>query len=269
MAVVCVLPVDAQILHASGPLPSFEVATIKPWKATPLQAAAKMSPPIKIDPAQHVQPPTTHRIHFIGQIDLLIMDAYNLPIGSDRRILNGPKWVDSESDRYEIEAKIDDKLFAAMQTMTPEQQHEQVALMEQSLLAERFNLKIHSEKRGETPVYALTVAKDGPRLTPSKDWETTQISFTRDKITAQAVTLDQFARSPLWTPIGDRLVVNKTGLTGTYDFTLNWRSDPLDESGDLPPLFNAIQEQLGLKIIDAKAPLEVLVIDHIERPSKN
>ena len=225
--------------------------------------------PIKIDPGQHVHRQETDRIHFIGQVGLFIMKAYNLPIASERRILKGPQWVESESDRYEVEAKIDASQFAAMQKMTPEKQQEQVALMEQSLLAERFNLKVHFEIRGETPVYALVVAKGGPKLTPSKAGETTSLSARKNEITAQAVTLNQFVHSPLWAPIGDRFVLDQTGLTGTYDFTLKWRSDPLDESGDLPDLFDAIREQLGLKVIDAKTPLEVIVIDHIERPSKN
>jgi uncharacterized protein (TIGR03435 family) len=272
LGVACAVPMNGQILHASGPLPSFEVATVKPWRTEPSPMTAPGSAPVvplMIDPGQHVQRQETDRIHFIGQVGLLIMKAYNLPIGSERRILKGSQWVESESDRYAVEAKIDASRFAAMQTMTPEQQQEQVCLMEQSLLAERFNLKVDFEIRGETPVYALIVAKGGPKLTPSKNGETTSLSARKDEITAQAVTLDQFAHSPLRTPIGDRHVVDQTGLTGTYDFTLKWRSDPLDESGDMPDLFTAIHAQLGLKAIDSKGPLEVIVIDHIERPSRN
>jgi bla regulator protein BlaR1 len=263
----CAVPTHGQILHATGPLPSFEVATIRPWKPDlrPMTGPATSI----IDPVPHVQSQDTDRVHFIGQIDLLIMDAYNLPVGSDSRILKGPKWVDSEDDRYEVEAKIDAETFASMRKMTPEQQHEKVALMEQSLLAERFNLKVHFEEQGEPPVYALVVAKGGPKLTASKNGEPGQLSFLNDELTAQAITISQFAQSPLWTPIGDRFVVDRTGLTGTYDFTLKWRSDPLDESGDLPPLFDAIREQLGLKVVESQAPREVIVIDHIARPSKN
>ena len=183
--------------------------------------------------------------------------------------------MDSEANRYEIEAKIEPSFFAAMQKMTPEQQQQQVALMEQSLLAERFHLKVQFEIRGETPVYALVIAKGGLKLTAAKKGEVTQFSSrSRNEITGQAVTLDQFVHSPLWTPVGDRFVVDQTGLTGTYDFILRWRSDPFEpEAGtaseDLPPLFNALREQLGLNLVDSKAPLEVIVIDHIERPSQN
>lgn len=138
LALVVVHAMDGQILHASGAIPSFEVATIKPWKPSPRPLNA--APPAKLDPVHGARRLETSRVHFIGQIDLLIMDAYNLPIGSEKRILKGPAWVDSESNRYEVEAKIEASAYAQMQTMSPEQQHEQVSLMEQALLAERFHL---------------------------------------------------------------------------------------------------------------------------------
>ncbi len=268
-----VVGMDGQILHASAPLPTFEVATVKPWRANPRPLSAPA--PVRLDPVHGVRRQETNRVHFIGQIALLIMDAYNLPIGSDKRILKGPEWVDSESNRYEIEAKIDSSHFAEMQRMSPEQQQEQVSLMEQSLLAERFNLRLHFEMRGEAPVYALVIAKGGSKLVPAKEGEQMQLVSRGNAISGQAVTLDQFVHSPLWTPIGNRFVINQTGLTGAYDFDLKWRADSLDgqevieTAADLPPLFDAIQEQLGLKVIDSKAPLEVLVIDHITRPTPN
>lgn len=262
-----------QIFLAHEPTPSFEVASIKPWKASVLPTAA--AAPIKGDPMQRVRVLENDRVHFIGQLDLFLMEAYNLPIGSEKRILKAPRWADSEADRYEIVAKIDASTFAAMKKMTPEHQREQIQILEQSLLAERFHLKVHVETKGQTSVYALVVDKGGLKITPSKDGEESRISSLRNEITAEAVTLDQFAHSPLWTPIGQRFVINRTGLTGTYDFTLRWRSDDLHEAGtvqgesDLPYLFDAIREQLGLKVVDSKAPLEVLVIDNLERPSKN
>ena len=270
---ICAASVCGQILMTQGPLPSFEVASIKPWKASVRPTAATV--PVKMDPVHRVQSLESSRVHFIGQVDLLLMDAYNLPIGSERRIMKAPRWAESESDRYEIVARIDPVMFAAMKKMTPEQQREQVQRMEQSLLAERFHLRAHRETRGQAPVYALVVDKTGPKITPARTGEESRLSALRNEITAQAVTLDEFARSPLWTPIGERFVVNQTGLTGSYDFSLRWRSDDLEEAGtvqggsDLPYLFDAIWEQLGLKVVDAKAPLEVLVIDHIERPSEN
>ncbi|MEO6815494.1 MAG: TIGR03435 family protein, partial [Edaphobacter sp.] len=207
--IVRMIPLYGQILHASGPLPSFEVATIKPWKPTPRPpvlssdgktVGSKM--PLKVDPVsggERGQP--TDRVDFIGQTQLLIASAYNLPPGHENQIVGAPDWVQQESNRYEIQAKIEDSLYAATQKMTPAQQREQVDLMEQSLLADRFKLKVHFETR-EMPVYALVVAKGGPKLTPAKDGESSKLFDTAEsehgiETTATAITLDQLVRSPL------------------------------------------------------------------------
>jgi bla regulator protein blaR1 len=287
LAVTCALALiafgsecaHAQILHATGDRPSFEVATIKPWTPPP-------SPPssdgtgrraMKVAPVG-VAVQSTNRVHMILPAALLIASAYNLPVGSERRRILGPDWL-HQDDQYEIQAKIDDSHFAAMQKMTPAQQHEQVELMEQSLLADRFKLKVHFETR-EMPVYALVVAKDGPKLTPAKDGESSKISTLGNEqgseMTATAVTLDEFAKSPLLTgPAGVRPVLDQTGLNGAYDFTLKWKSELLDSNAangtgiDSPSIFTAIQEQLGLRLVPSNAPVEVIVVDQIERPSAN
>jgi bla regulator protein BlaR1 len=175
------------------------------------------------------------------------------------------------SEQYEIQAKIEDSQYAAMQKTTPAQQREQVDLMEQALLADRFKLKVHFETR-EMPGYALTIAKGGPKLTPAKEGESTRISELGNEMTVRAATLDQWIQSPF---LGGRTAVNQTGLKEAYDFTLTWSeqlgtASPGQESGaDAPSLFTAVQEQLGLKLVPAKVPVEVIVIDHIERPSEN
>jgi uncharacterized protein (TIGR03435 family) len=178
----------------------------------------------------------------------------------------GPDWLGS--DDYEIQAKIEDSLYAAMQKMTPAQQREQVNLMNQSLLADRFKLKVHFETR-EMPGFALVIAKGGPKLTPAKDGESSRLSVRQNEMTAKAITLDQWIHSPF---LGGRMVVDQTGLKGTYDFTLSWseQSGAGQENGtDAPSLFTAVQEQLGLKLVPTKGPVEVIVIDHIEKPSEN
>jgi uncharacterized protein (TIGR03435 family) len=158
-----------------------------------------------------------------------------------------------------------------MQKMNPAQQREQVSLMEQSLLADRFKLKVHFETR-EMPGFALVIAKGGPKLTPAKDGESTRLSLHQNEMTATAITLDQWIHSPF---LGGRVVVDQTGLKGTYNFTLTWSDQPVNsdagqENGtDAPSLFTAVQEQMGLKLVPTKAPVEVIVIDHIERPSEN
>lgn len=277
----CMIPMYGQILHVSGLLPSFEVATIKPWKprlSTPPPPSDGTTAPrkvMKVDPGRLGGQPTD-RVHMILPIGILIEQAYNLPVGS-KRIVGAPDWLGT--DQYEIQAKIEDSLYTAMQKMTLAQQREQVYLMEQTLLADRFKLKVHFETR-EMPVYALVIAKGGPKLTPAKDGESSRLVTLPDneqetEMTASAVTLDQFVHSPLWGG-GGRLVVDQTGLKGTYDFTLKWRSEQLIASGagqesgvDAPSVFTAIQEQLGLRLVPSKAQVEVIAIDHVEKPSEN
>jgi bla regulator protein BlaR1 len=273
------IPIHGQILHASGPLPSFEVTTIKPWRRPPTPPPPPPHPdgiatpnpalPDKIAPS-NIRRQTTDRVHSILPARLLIGFAYNVPFGFERRrVLGGPDWLDS--DQYEIQAKIEDSLYAAMQKITPTQQQEQVSLMEQSLLADRFRLKVHFETR-EMAAYALVIAKSGPKLSPAKDGESTRLSLGQNTMTATAITVDQWIHSPF---VGGRMVMDQTGLTGKYDFTLTWSEQSpaegtgLDSGPDAPSLFTAVQEQLGLKLIPTKAPVEIIVIDHVERPSEN
>jgi bla regulator protein BlaR1 len=264
-------PASGQILHATADRPSFEVATIKPWKRTPSPPPDGAPPKVmKVAPVG-VDPLLTDRVDTILPISILIESAYNLPVGSGSRILGGPDWLRQDIDQFEVQAKIEDSEFAAMQKMSPAQQRERVALMQQSLLADRFKLKLHFETR-ELPAYALTIAKSGAKLSPAKPDESSRISTLGNQqgseMTAIAVTLKQFVLSPLLTgSAGGRLVVDQTGLKGAFDFTLKWTPEQLAADG--PSFFTAIQEQLGLQLVPAKAPLEVIVIDHIEQPSAN
>ncbi|HEY1759790.1 MAG TPA: TIGR03435 family protein [Bryobacteraceae bacterium] len=270
-----------QILHATGGRPSFEVATIKPWRRTPSPPPPDgATAPVKVLKVSPGPPPLSGQLHMILPISILIGSAYNLPGGSEPRIIGGPDWLRQDIDQFEIQAKIEDSEYAAMQKMTPEQQRERVALMEQSLLADRFRLKVHFETR-EMPVYALQVAKSGAKLNPAKNEEASRISTLGNEhgneMTAIAVTLEQFALSPLLTgAAGGRRVVDQTGLKGAFDFTLKWTPDQLAASaaakptgGDEPSFFTAIREQLGLVLVPSKGPVEVIVIDHIEQPSAN
>jgi bla regulator protein BlaR1 len=274
------VPMRGQILHASEPLPSFEVVSIRPWQPKPSPTPSDGSigrpkGPLKVDPGSGgPRAQTTDRVHFIGQAVLLIASAYKLPLGHENQILGAPDWVRGEGDRYEIQAKIGDSQFAAMQPMTPAQQQEQVAMMEQSLLADRFKLKVHFETR-EMPMYALVVAKGGVKLTPAKEGETSKLAETRQseqgtEATGTAMTLDQFAHSVLL--FGGKTVVNQTGLQGAYDFTLTYGREQPDTDGagaEAPPVMTAVEEQLGLKLVPSKASTEVIVIDAIERPTEN
>jgi bla regulator protein blaR1 len=270
------IPTHTQILHPTDPLPTFEVTTIKPWHRTPPPPLPDGAPApqkiAKIDPgnaARQLRP----QLHMILPIEILITEAFNLPPGSGKRIIGGPDWLRQDIDQFEIQAKIDDTQFAAMQKMTPAQQRQQISLMEQSLLADRFKLKAHIETR-EFPVYTLVIAKGGPKLTPAKEGEPTKLSALPGQLTATAVTLDQFAHSPLLGPATHgQPVIDQTGLKGAYDFTLNSSPEqpvtPDAPAETDPPMFTAIQQQLGLRLVPSKGPVEVIVIDHIELPSAN
>jgi bla regulator protein BlaR1 len=272
-------PLHPQILHPTDPLPTFEVATIKPWHRTPpppLPDGAPATPKIaKIDPG-HTSPQLRPQLHMILPIEILITDAFNLPLGSGKRIIGGPEWLRQDIDQYEIQAKIDDTQFAAMQKMPLAQQRQQISLMEQSLLADRFKLKVHFETR-ELPVYTLVIAKGGPKLTPAKEGEPTKLSALNNgsngELTATAVTLDQFAHSPFLGPATHgQPVIDQTSLKGAYDFTLSYSPEQSADTTTAetdPPMFTAIQQQLGLKLVPSKGPVDVIVIDHIEQPSAN
>ncbi|HEV2646791.1 MAG TPA: TIGR03435 family protein [Acidobacteriaceae bacterium] len=279
-----------EILHATGPLPTFEVATIKlagpdtgasaamiaEGAATDKLAAApttdggeKVTRTVNVFYSLDDGPPSD-RVEMTIKTRTLIRVSYGLPSGTDSRVVGGPAWLDGDKDRYEINGKIDETQFAAMQKMSPAEQDRHVRLMQQSLLADRFHLKVHFETR-DLPVYALTIAKGGPKMNPAKPGESPRLKGTGDgqnnTLTAYSMTMAEFIHSPLLRPEG-RMVIDRTGLTAAYDFTLksSIAGDP-DSTG--PSLFTALEEQLGLKLVATKAPLEVIVIDHIDRPDAN
>jgi len=219
-------------------------------------------------------PPIGDRVHFIGQIELLIEAAYGLPFSSGVRILGGPDWIRNESDRYEVTGKIEDANFAAIRKMSSAQQQEQVSLMEQSLLADRFKFKAHIETR-EMPEYALVIAKGGSKLERAQADATSQLSFVRNgqenEIRATAVSVDELARSP-FLRTDKRQIVNTTDLEGKFSFTLKFSNavvGGIQDASDAPELPAALQEQLGLRLVPRNGPAEVVVIDRIERPSEN
>ncbi len=195
------------------------------------------------------------RIRIVNEpVRLLIRMAFRM---TNAQIVGGPAWLDS--DRYDIEAK----------TGRPEKpgQNELGPLM-QSLLADRFHLKVHREMR-ELPVYALVVAPGGPKLKPKAEGETSGMSTENGHGVTRAV-VKATSMELLASYVGNRLgrvVVDKTALSDSYDFTLEWAMEQaLDSSA--PSLVTAVRE-LGLRLESQKSPVEVLVIDGIERPSAN
>jgi bla regulator protein blaR1 len=264
---------SAQLLRPKEPIPSFEVATVKPWRpgtVIPLAGAGRPAKEIPVGAAA----PVGDRVHFIGQIELLIEAAYGFPFSSSERILGGPEWIRSESDRYEVTGKIDDARYATIQKMSPVQQQEQISLMEQSLLIDRFRFRAHIETR-EMPGCALVVAKGGSKLERASGDAKSQMSFVRNgqgnELRAIAVTIEELARSP-FLRVDKRQIVDMTGLQGRFSFTLRFSNAIAGGSegdGNAPELPTALQEQLGLRLVPENGPVEVVAIDHIERPSEN
>jgi uncharacterized protein (TIGR03435 family) len=169
-------------------------------------------------------------------------------IGEDRidSLLTGPPWITKEC--YDLSAKLPAGATTA-----------QLPAMLQALLKARFGMSFHRETR-ELPAYALVVAKAGLKAQPAKAGGRTGFRIRPGHIETESATMagltDKLSR------LADRPVVDQTSLTGSYEFRLDW--DP-----DLS-LYTAIQEQLGLKLEAQKQPMEVVVIDHIEKvPTEN
>lgn len=142
------------------------------------------------------------------------------------------------------------------------------------ILAERFELQLHHDQR-ELPVFALTIAKGGPKLvvnTSDPNGWMDQQNGNRDGRHVEALKNASMAELALILQFHvDRPVVNQTGLTGRYDFKLQWTQDDAQTTApDAPPgLFTAIQEQIGLKLERVNSPADVLVIDKLEKPGAN
>jgi uncharacterized protein (TIGR03435 family) len=201
----------------------------------------------------------------------LMMFAYSAQM---KQIIGAPDWI--ERNRYDISATPD-------QEGTPTA--EQVRIMIRKLLADRFQLKFHHDKR-ELSAFVLTVGKDGSKLRPAQPNGNlhgigVQPSKTGAMLFANNAPIPAFT-SFLQSQVFDRPVVDQTGLTGRYDMTVTFTPDdslfngrslgfPKLEDGvePAPGLFEAIQQQLGLKLTAEKAQVDVLAIDHVEKPSAN
>jgi uncharacterized protein (TIGR03435 family) len=163
--------------------------------------------------------------------------------------------------------------------------------MMQALLEERFRLRIHRETR-EVPVYALVVAKGGPKLPAFREGSCNPIDFTKFPpevpenrcpslaeprgpnvvVNTQGRSIAEFCNFFLRRL--DRPVIDRTGVTGRFNFHLVYASDDPNDIANAtepagPPLFSALQQQLGLKLEPSRGPGEFLVIDRVERPSEN
>jgi uncharacterized protein (TIGR03435 family) len=205
----------------------------------------------------------------------LIQSAYDLP---PIRIEGGPAWLTTA--RFDIAAKADDALGERLSHLDSKAEALAKQQMLQALLAERFRLAVHTESRVQ-PVYELVVAKHGPKLTPTKaEGTSSNGGYGRLTIKGGENTMEVLAEQ-LSRNVG-RIVVDKTGIQGRYELTLTWAPDEMRTprpdgsvavssayNSSAPSIFTALQEQLGLKLVPAKAPVPILVIDHADLPSEN
>jgi uncharacterized protein (TIGR03435 family) len=240
---------------ASNADPSFEVATIKPSKPdTPGKAFRVQG-------------------RRFSTLNTTLSDIISFADGTHpKQLVGAPAWV--ETDKFDIEAQPDGEGAPS---------DKQWKIMWQKLLAERFKLSFHRDKK-ELSVYVLSAAKTGPKLTKSdKDAGALPgLWFTGlGKLNVSNATMEDFAHL-MQSTVLDRPVLDQTGITDRWNFTLNWTPDdsqfasfgvkippPTDAANAPPALYTAIQEQIGLKLDATKAPAEVFVVDHVEKPSEN
>jgi uncharacterized protein (TIGR03435 family) len=222
---------------------AFEVASIKPIPGF-VNARANVS---------------GARITLSGYaLEGLIMDAYHV---ESWQLSGGPTWRDT--DPFEIIAKAPGDA-----SPTPVQVRE----MLRSLLEERFKLKVHRETK-EGPIYALVVEKNGPKL---KKTTASEFSYSAGggprgvvKLVYHKVSMNFFANQIASQAQLGRPVLDRTALAGEWDFELTFVQGAAPSNSDLPDLFSALREQLGLKLESQKGLVEKLIIDRAERPSAN
>ena len=249
-------PTASQATDSTAKLPAFDVISIRPNNNSTQMNGGNFS--------RRVGVRTTPDGFSASSLDLKSLIAIAYGVKPDQ-VSGGPGWIDS--NRYDIEAKVVAANGATPQPLTREQSN----LMLRSLLADRFKLAVHNETK-EAPIYELIVAKNGPKLQPAKPDEPSKSSMSMgssEQLTATAIQI-----SSLITQLSYQLhspIIDKTGLTGTYDITLQWAPDQGAASPDSPgpSIFTAVQEQLGLKLVPSKGPVDTLVVDHVEPPTEN
>lgn len=221
--------------------PSFEVASVRPSNAPANEG--------------NWSPPGTGKFNAHNlTLARLMMLAYGIDAN---QIANKPAWL--ESDRFDIAAKPSGGIALSREELKP---------LLQTLLEERFGLATHTETR-LMPGYVLIVAKGGPKLQPTRGskFPGFRLNVTDTELNGLNWSMPYLA-TMLQHPAG-RPVLDKTGLTGSYDLKLDFSPDPSTDSA-LPSIFTALQETLGLKLEPQKIPVQVLVIDRANRtPTEN
>ncbi|HEY9138794.1 MAG TPA: TIGR03435 family protein [Terriglobus sp.] len=269
------------LIHPVSPMPSFSVVTIRPIK------------PGEEDRLGSIQADSYHAAADLMQHVL----SYAFGLGYEQELEGGPSWI--QTKRFDILGKLDDEEASAFRKLSRDDRDEQMRLMVQSMLKERFHLSYHFETR-EMPVYRLQIAKNGFQC-PS---DTTSPSAIADPVRprfrwsapppppppppgwqppspAEMKKLEQTLHLrtkgwPFWLlvavlghqpELNGKPVIDETGLDGAYACDMQWSREGSEGTGQY--LFQAIQDQLGLKLTPSKGKVEVLVVDSIDQPSEN
>jgi uncharacterized protein (TIGR03435 family) len=282
----CAATLDAQLIlpNKGETLPTFEVATVKP---NPHDLGIYHSESSQWND-------TSYRIENFSLREL-IRAAYGAH--SNTQLIGGP---DALLDtRWDIDAKIGDDDYSNLEKLSREDRDREVHLMQQALLADRFGLKVHVETRA-LPVFDLVIDKGGAKLLPAapepppvpanmpvdagkptQQRTAAHIGSQADMNVTSGITLQTLtAMLARQTEVDGRLVLDKTGLTGKYVFTLHWQPRHLyadapeakpvsDSDGDGPSLFAALRDQLGLRLKTAKGPVQIIVVDAVSSPTPN
>lgn len=244
----------AMATYATAAGPAFDVASIKPSDP----AARRMS----VD-AMSGGKLTARSV----SLSWLVQFAWHL---ESYQLSGGPGWM--STSRYDVIARAED----------PSAGNDRIRLMTQTLLADRFALKVHTESK-ELPIYRMVVAakagKELHKVTACAAPECPAFDMLiGGQITARGVTMEDFAHA--MTDVTSRPVRNQTNLAGQYDFRLSWTPDDATPGAvgprgspapdpTLASIFTALTEQLGLKLQSDKGPVDVYIIDHAEKPSEN
>lgn len=239
--------------EAGAPIaPSFEVASIKPAKP---------------DATGRDWDSDSDRVEIKNYtLRDLIAAAYGLK--SNLQVLGGPGWLDKLG--FDISAVIDEPELARLKPLSADDGRRERQIMIQSLLADRFDLKV-TVGRKTLPIYALVVAKHGPKLAPADaNGKSGSFSVHNSHMEATGVSLEKLAEHLSRTQECDRVVLDRTGLAGIYTFTLDWTSDRgngIPPGSQFPGLFTALKDQLGLELKSENGLVDVVTVNSASQPT--
>lgn len=272
---------SAQLLHPASPMPSFAVISVHATNPNVELSHGGISP-------------DSYRAERTTIKEVL---AYAFGLGYDHELANVPPWA--TKDHFDIQGKLDDDQVAILRKLGRDDREEQMRLMVQSMLVERFHLTYHFETR-ELPVYLFEIAKGGlkcardttsppavadpsrPRFRwsaapapppPPPGWQPPSPSERQAQLQSLKLRTKGW---PFWLIVASlshqpelegRPVIDKTGLEGAYDCEMNWSQTDSDSMAQF--FFSAVRDQLGIQLQPSKGPVEVLVIDGVSHPTEN